>query len=273
MRCHSGYPTLVRRRTAWQNGESLWCGLDSSGANDLSKYVPWPRILAEGLVIVVSVLVALGADAWWDGRQDRREEWSRLSAVRVELGDAYASYGDLLATIAARTDRIAEVLAQTNDYDGNEHRLDSLFFRLGPLTDPTPPTVALDDAISAGALGLIESAEMRRALARYHAAVERVQGEAEVIRGRFERELPLGYEFINLRRQMATSPSEAFDVGLPDIPLPPRYEELLANRRFVNQMVGHAALLARLRLRAEEAMTAADALVGLLEQDGHGSGE
>lgn len=236
----------------------------------MTRAVPWPRILAEGLVIVVSVLLALGADAWWDDRKEAAEEGRRLAAVRVELTEAQASYDELLETITRRTAYISEVMQQSNEYSGAESKLDSLFFRLGPLTDPTPSTVALEDAVSGGALGLIKSAEIRTTLGRYNGAVERMQDEVTAIRDRFESELSYNYQYINLRRQMATSPSDAFDVGLPDVPLQPRYVELLRDRRFLNQLVGQAALLSRLRLRTEEAITVTRELIALLDREGYG---
>jgi len=36
-----------------------------------TRSVHWPRILAEGFAIVVSILLAFGIQAWWEGRQDR----------------------------------------------------------------------------------------------------------------------------------------------------------------------------------------------------------
>jgi hypothetical protein len=47
--------------------------------------VPWRRLLAEGVVIIVSVLVALAGDAWWDSRRDRAEEAELLASLDAEL--------------------------------------------------------------------------------------------------------------------------------------------------------------------------------------------
>jgi hypothetical protein len=33
--------------------------------------IPWKRLSAEGLAIVVSILLAFWIDAWWDTRKDR----------------------------------------------------------------------------------------------------------------------------------------------------------------------------------------------------------
>ena len=37
----------------------------------MSRPIPWLRVFAEGAVIVVSILLAFGIDAWWEGRQER----------------------------------------------------------------------------------------------------------------------------------------------------------------------------------------------------------
>ncbi len=45
----------------------------------MSRQVPWLRVLVEGVVIVGSILLAFGIDAWWKGREERRAE--RLLAL------------------------------------------------------------------------------------------------------------------------------------------------------------------------------------------------
>ena len=50
-----------------------------------AREIPWPRILAEGAAIVVSILLAFGIEAWWSDRQDRRESMLLLSALRAEF--------------------------------------------------------------------------------------------------------------------------------------------------------------------------------------------
>ena len=43
--------------------------------------IPWARVLVEGVVIVASILLAFGIDAWWEQRQDREEERRILQAL------------------------------------------------------------------------------------------------------------------------------------------------------------------------------------------------
>lgn len=69
----------------------------------LTKSLPWTRLLAEGVVVVVSILLALGADAWWSDRlaESARQEWLAALATDLEtnasqaLSYAERSEGDL----------------------------------------------------------------------------------------------------------------------------------------------------------------------------------
>ena len=49
------------------------------------REIPWPRILAEGGAIVVSILLALSIEAWWADRQDRAEEQGILLGLKSEF--------------------------------------------------------------------------------------------------------------------------------------------------------------------------------------------
>ena len=51
----------------------------------MSERLPARRLLAEGAVIVVSVLVALSADAAWAERQERQREDRYLRALTEEM--------------------------------------------------------------------------------------------------------------------------------------------------------------------------------------------
>ena len=47
--------------------------------------IPWLRVFVEGVVIVGSILLAFGIDAWWEGRQERAEEQQLLTNLQQEL--------------------------------------------------------------------------------------------------------------------------------------------------------------------------------------------
>ena len=47
--------------------------------------IPWPRIFAEGAIIVISILLAFAIDAWWDDRNAQQDEAIYLSTLRSVL--------------------------------------------------------------------------------------------------------------------------------------------------------------------------------------------
>jgi hypothetical protein len=52
-----------------------------------SQAIPWKRLSAEGVAIIVSILLAFWIDAWWDGRKDRLEEQEILVGLEIEFVD------------------------------------------------------------------------------------------------------------------------------------------------------------------------------------------
>ena len=53
-----------------------------------ASQVPWPRILAEGSAIVVSILLAFAIDAWWEERREADESAAQLESLRIEFEEA-----------------------------------------------------------------------------------------------------------------------------------------------------------------------------------------
>lgn len=53
----------------------------------MKKHVslPWARILAEALAIIVSILLAFGIQAWWEEKQERAKETELLSRLHAEF--------------------------------------------------------------------------------------------------------------------------------------------------------------------------------------------
>jgi hypothetical protein len=51
----------------------------------LKPQIPWFRVFVEGVVIVGSILLAFGIEAWWDGRQERQEVAQSLELIARDL--------------------------------------------------------------------------------------------------------------------------------------------------------------------------------------------
>ena len=71
-----------------------------------SPKIPWPRILAEGMAIIVSILFAFGIDAWWTARQLHLDEQDILRQLDAEfqtnavlLAERRLNHAEILAAI------------------------------------------------------------------------------------------------------------------------------------------------------------------------------
>ena len=51
----------------------------------MTPQVPWLRVFVEGVVIVGSILLAFGIDAWWEGKQERARESEILDSLLPEF--------------------------------------------------------------------------------------------------------------------------------------------------------------------------------------------
>ncbi len=47
----------------------------------MKAQIPWLRVFVEGVVIVGSILLAFGIQAWWDEREERVAEAEYLTAL------------------------------------------------------------------------------------------------------------------------------------------------------------------------------------------------
>ena len=88
----------------------------------MSQQIPWRRVFVEGAVIVASILLAFGIQAWWDESQDRAEEQRVLVALLAEFEESgevlrgalgeyrqrYLEAAQLLELVAAEASEIEE---------------------------------------------------------------------------------------------------------------------------------------------------------------------
>ncbi len=77
--------------------------------------IAWPRILAEGTAIVVSILLAFGIQAWWDGRQSIAAERVLLEALLDDLQDKRQALGTERQFNEAILDAVTKLVNAGND--------------------------------------------------------------------------------------------------------------------------------------------------------------
>ncbi len=140
----------------------------------MNENIPWGRIAVEGIVIVASILLAFGIEAWWDGSQALDRERSYLMSLRQEFTVALQQTATPMRGHAVHS---AEALI--NQAQGSERApLDSLYLWASGLSQQIefdPPRAVLDDLISSGETQLIQSDSLRLALASYPAFLDQLR--------------------------------------------------------------------------------------------------
>jgi len=138
--------------------------------------IPWLRVIIEGVVIVGSILLAFGIQAWWDESQEREEERQALEALArdfesaAESMDAYLLAMDSVA-IAANT-----ILGWTGPNADSRHA-DSLALLMPSITrvpDFQPSIGNLQALLGSGDLRLIRNHSLRAALASFPSHLARI---------------------------------------------------------------------------------------------------
>jgi hypothetical protein len=137
----------------------------------LTRQIPWLRVFVEGVVIVGSILLAFGIQAWWDERQDRLEEQRLLANVHADFIETREIIG---AAVAGHRVRMREILALAEFGRAPESLRPPTFDPpqriIGAFTGVTttyPKTGALDGALASGCLDLVSNSELRSALAEW----------------------------------------------------------------------------------------------------------
>jgi hypothetical protein len=128
-----------------------------------SESVRW--LFLEGLVVVVSILLAFWVDAWWQGRQHRSQETVLLSSLLVELQSLQNDFQENAVYVAAMRDSIRELLQASARSDAtlSDKEIDSLLaddtWYVSPRIVDVP---VLESLISTGELATISNNELRR---------------------------------------------------------------------------------------------------------------
>ena len=121
-------------------------------------------------MIVVSILLAFGIQAWWEGRQERAEEQRVLSA----LLDEFTENSEILAATAehhrSEVRRMETLLAAAGSGDlPSKATLDTIFDRGPGAPHYNPRTGALTATISSGRINLLRNSHLRNRLAGWNA--------------------------------------------------------------------------------------------------------
>ncbi len=135
----------------------------------MKAQIPWLRVFVEGVVIVGSILLALGLDEWREGVQDREEEQQALEALAREFESAAVEI-DQVALIMDSVAIAAHIILGWTGPSADSRHADSLALLLPSITRVEsfqPPLGTLQALLGSGDLRLIRNDSLRAALASF----------------------------------------------------------------------------------------------------------
>jgi len=137
------------------------------------REIPWPRILAEGVAIVVSILLAFSIEAWWQERHERIVEQEYLVAVLSDIDAVIAEVDRSIAGNVRYNESGRQRLAAMRD---GAQLSDSLAeSTLSEMRSSYRVRANLDsytDLLSSGGVTILRDPTVRTALAKLRAQMD-----------------------------------------------------------------------------------------------------
>ena len=146
----------------------------------MSRRIPWLRVSGEAVVIVASILLAFGLQAWWERRSDRQTERTVLSELHTSLSEDLELLELRLARFRNIERRVASLLSHLRSGAPYADSLDAYFGTTYGLLRTELNTGAYESLKSQG-LGLLSDPVLRSHVARvYEQTYRRVEFQVEL---------------------------------------------------------------------------------------------
>jgi hypothetical protein len=233
-----------------------------------SVRISWRRIVAEGVAIVVSILLAFGIQASWDARTDRQEAHSALETLLAEfrqhgedLDENLENHQTILSSglrlLSFTGDSLSVPPAQVVD------SLLNLVFMYA--TSFNGAGGAHDALIASGRLGAVRNEELRALLSSWPGFVDdSAEDEEFVLRDVQERYTPFLNSRVATRNIFAT---DALGLDLPQRAGYGDYSGLLGDLEFDN-LVSYRVYSERIMILDNERLrTSIDRIISLIESE------
>ena len=144
----------------------------------MNGQVPWLRVFVEGVVIVGSILMAFGLQAWWERRQQQILEVQYADRLRSDLAADTLRFAETGAVFGVKVDVLRDFL-EAGSRPLSVSDADRMMARLAFSTYnalPETRSATFREMESSGALGLLHDVSLRNALAEYYAHHELLSG-------------------------------------------------------------------------------------------------
>ena len=229
----------------------------------------WGRVSAEGVLIVLSILLAFGIEAGWSERAERRAEAEALQAPKDDFVENRARLASVISEHAEVRDASVRVLAMTGPEANqivSDVAMDTLVMALIAYPKVFPVTATYDALIASGRIELLESATLRRELARWSTAIADLrEEERDAFRQMDQRLLPFLWDFVPVVTLDVNVHPRYEGVDLSESRFARRYPELLRSMRFENAVEERMNSSIRAIERVTGAEDIARRVLGLVE--------
>jgi hypothetical protein len=227
--------------------------------------------MAEGLLIVFSILLAFGIEAWWSQRGERQAEMEVLQGLRDDFVENLGRLASAMSEHGEVRDAAVRLLAMTGpdaDQTVSDLAMDTLVVASIAAPKVFPVTATYDALIASGQIGILESAGLRRELAGWSTTVADLrEEERDAFRQMDQRLLPYLWDYVPVvTLDVNVLPRyEGADLGRSRFPR--RYRELLRSMRFENAVEERMNSSIRVIERLTEAENAAERILTLVESE------
>lgn len=138
----------------------------------------WTRLLAESAAIIASILIAFAVDSSWAERQERVREGEILQALQSEFAGNRAALADAQTRGERQKATLLRILqtdpGELASMTREEARSLTEIFRISAFE---PVEAELSAILESGEFGLIQSAELRRALSNWAKRMRSAEGQ------------------------------------------------------------------------------------------------
>ncbi len=231
----------------------------------------WVRLAAEGLLIVLSILLAFGIEAWWSQRGERNAELEALEGLRDDFAESLERIESAKSEHVEVRDASVRLLTMTGptaDQIVSDLAMDTLVMALIAYPKVFPVTATYDALIESGRIDLLESANLRRELARWSTAIADLrEEERDAFRQMDERLLPFLWDYVPIVTLDVNVHPRYEGVELTASRFVRRYQALLRSLRFENAVEERMNSSIRAIERATEAEDVAARVLTLVESE------
>lgn len=143
----------------------------------MPRQIPWARLLVESVLIVLSILLAFGIDAWWDNRGDRRREASALVGLKQDFEGHLSRVRTHQTRFHNRLQSADEVLATIGPSASAASASTIKAIAIVGIADPVSfQGGTLETLVKTSGLSLLRDSQLRTELIRWSQAIEDLAG-------------------------------------------------------------------------------------------------